>query len=355
MVAINPFKQTKQLLVKIANETKVGAIAVVAVALLILGFNFLKGKKLLTSSTTLYANYNNIQGLQKSNPVLINGLQVGTVYDIRTDKNMRNILVEINITKDVHIAENSIAVIKTNPISTPSIEIVLGDAADHLKNKDTIAVSATGGILGNLMEKVDPVITQLKRTMVSLDTLLVNFNTVLDPNAKGNISSALRNLNTVTTSMVQSTASLNTLLNTQTGSLAKTLNNVESITGNMANNNEKINNVMTSLDKTTTKISQLEFDKAVNTLNATLADFQKTVAKLNNTDGSLGKILNDPTLYNNLASTGNKLNLLLDDVRINPKRYVNISVFGKKAKGSPLTTPLPDTLNSPYIIEVVNQ
>lgn len=339
---------------KIANETKVGAIAVVAVAMLILGFNFLKGKKLLTSSTTLYANYSNIQGLQKSNPVLINGLQVGTVYDIRTDKNMRNILIEINITKDVYIAKNSVAVIKTNPIATPSLEIVLGNSNEHLKNKDSIATSDTGGLLGGLMEKVDPVITQLKRTMVSLDTLLVNFNTVLDPNAKGNISSALRNLNTITTSMVQSTSSLNTLLNTQTGSLAKTLNNVESITGNMANNNEKINNVMSSLDKTTTKISELEFEKAVNTLNATLADFQQTVAKLNKPDGTLGKILNDPTLYNNLASTGNKLNLLLDDVRINPKRYVNISVFGRKPKGNPVTVPFPDTLNSPYLIKLAN-
>ncbi|MEX0635305.1 MAG: MlaD family protein [Ferruginibacter sp.] len=336
---------------KISNETKVGAIAVVAVALLLLGFNFLKGKKLFTSSTTIYAIYNNIQGLQKSNPVLINGLQIGTVYDIRTDKSMRNILVEINVTKDVYIAKNSMAVVKTNPISTSSIEIILGDAVDHLRNKDTIKTSSTGGLLGNLMEKVDPVIAQLKNTMISLDTLLLNFNTVLDPNAKGNISSALKNMNLITTSMVQSTAYLNVLLNTQTGALAKTLNNVESITGNMAMNNEKINNVMSNLDKTTSKIAELEFEKAVNTLNATLADFQKTVSKINSTDGTMGKILNDPTLYNNLASTGNKLNLLLDDVRIHPKRYVNISVFGKKAKGTPLSIPLPDTVNSPYQIK----
>lgn len=336
---------------KISNETKVGAIAVVAVALLILGFNFLKGKKLFTSSTTIYAVYNNIQGLQKSNPVLINGLQIGTVYDIRTDKSMRNILVEINITKNVHIAKNSFAVVKTNPIATSSIEIILGDAEDHLRNKDTIKTSSTGGLLGNLMEKVDPVIAQLKNTMISLDTLLLNFNTVLDPNAKGNISSALKNMNLITTSMVQSTAYLNVLLNTKTGALAKTLNNVESITGNMAMNNEKINNVMSNLDKATAKIAELEFEKAVNTLNATLADFQQTIAKINNADGTMGKILNDPTLYNNLASTGNKLNLLLDDVRIHPKRYVNISVFGKKAKGTPLSIPLPDTVNSPYQIK----
>ena len=96
---------------KISNETKVGAIAVVCVTLLILGFNFLKGKKLFSSSTTLFAKYGNVQGLQNSNPIVINGLQVGTVYKISTDKDMRQIMVELNITKDINIPKNSIAII----------------------------------------------------------------------------------------------------------------------------------------------------------------------------------------------------------------------------------------------------
>ena len=338
---------------KIANETKVGAIAVVSVALLILGFNFLKGKKLFTNSTILYANYSNIQGLQKSNPILINGLQVGTVYDIRTDKNMKNILVELNITKDVYIPTNSIALIKTNPIATPSLEIKLGDAATHLNNKDTIITEHSGGIFGSLLEKVDPVLFQVKKSITSLDTLLMNFNTILDPRAKNNIGATLQNLNAITASMLRSTASLQLLLNTQTGALAKSLTNVESITRNFAGTNEKITSVVTNLDKTTTKLSQLELEKAVNTLNATLADLKNMVAKMNSTDGSLGSLINDPKLYNNLASTGNKLNLLLDDIRVNPKRYVNISVFGKKQNNSPLVIPMPDTLHAPYYIEKV--
>lgn len=338
---------------KIANETKVGAIAVVSVALLILGFNFLKGKKLFTKSTILYANYGNVQGLQKSNPVLINGLQVGTVYDIRTDKDMRNILVELNITKDVYIPTNSIALIKTNPIATPSMEIKLGDATTNLKTKDTIITEHSGGMFGNLLEKVDPVLFQVRKSITSLDTLLMNFNTILDPTAKNNIGSTLQNLNAVTASMLQSTASLQILLNSQTGALAKSLNNVESITRNFAGANDKISNVVTNLDKTATKISELELEKAVNTLNTTLTDLKNMVAKMNSTDGSLGRLVNDPKLYDNLASTGNKLNLLLDDIRINPKRYVSISVFGRKQNNSPIQVPLPDTLHAPYYIEKV--
>jgi len=340
--------------VKVSNETKVGAIAVVSVALLILGFSFLKGKKLVGKSTALYAVYGNVQGLQKSNPVIINGMQVGTVFDIRTDKNMRSILVEMNIVKDVFIPVNSICIIKSNPISTPSLEIKLGDAATHFKNKDTILTEASGGLFDNVLKNVDPVLFEVKRSIKSLDTLLVNFNTILDPKAKNNIGATLENLNAVTASMIQSTASLQILLNTQTGALAKSLNNVSSITGNLAATNDKVTNVVTNLDKTTSKIAALEFDKTMNTLNATLADLQAIVGKMNSTNGTLGKLMNDPVMYNNLASTGNKLNLLLDDIRINPKRYVNISVFGKKQKGSALMVPLPDTLNAPYYIEKVN-
>lgn len=338
---------------KISNETKVGVLAVVAIALLILGFNFLKGKKIFTNSTTLYASYGNIQGLQKSNPILINGLQVGTVYDIRTDKNMKSILVEMNITKDVYIPTNSLAIIRNNPISTPSIEIKLGDAATHLKSKDTILTELSGGIFDAVLQKVDPVLFEVKKAVSSLDTLLGNFNTVLDPRAKNNIGASLENLNKITASMVQTTASLQVLLNAQTGALAKTLNNVESITGNMANSNEKITHVIDNLDKTTTKFSNLDVEQSVNKLNAAMTELQATMAKMNSTDGTLGKLINDPALYQNLASTGNKLNLLLDDIRVNPKRYVSISVFGKKGKTAPLAVPLPDTLNSPYYIEKV--
>ena len=338
---------------KISNETKVGAIAIVSIVLLVLGFSFLKGKKLWSDSTTLFANYGNVQGLQKSNPVFINGLQVGSVLDIRTDKNMRNILIEMNITKDVLIPENSICIIKSNPLATPSLEIKLGSATTFLNSRDTILTEKSGGLFDDVLKNVDPVLFEVKRAIKSVDTLLYNFNTVLDPTAKGNINATLANLNTVTASMIRSTASLQSLLNTQTGALAKTLNNMSSITGNLAATNGQITHVVSNLDQATTKLAALEFEKTMNTLNVTVEELRAVVGKMNSTEGSLGKIINDPVLYNNLASTGNKLNLLLDDVRINPKRYVNISVFGKKQKGSALMVPLPDTLNAPYYIEKV--
>jgi len=340
--------------VKISNETKVGAITVVSVALLILGFNFLKGKKLWSKDTMITGKYGNVQGLQNSNPVIINGLQVGTVYKIRTDKDMRDILVDINITKDIDIPKNSIAIIKANPIGTTSIEIKLGDATENLKNKDIILTETSGGIFDDVLKKVDPVLYEVRKAVSSVDTLLGNFNNILDPNARGNIAEVLANLNKVTASMVTSTASLNGLLNSQTGALPKSLNNVSAITGNFANNNDKINNVMSNLDKTTAKFADINVKKTLDTLDRAINDLKNMIGKFNNNNGTLGKLLNDPTMYQNLASSGNKLNLLLDDIRVNPKRYINVSVFGKKQNNNPLLVPLPDTLNSPYYVEKVN-
>ncbi len=338
---------------KITNETKVGAITIISVAVLILGFNFLKGKKLWSKDTMITGKYGNVQGLQNSNPVIINGLQVGTVYKITTEKDMREILVDLNITKDINIPKNSIAIIKANPIGTTSVEIKLGDAVENLKNKDIILTETSGGMFEDVLKKVDPVLYEVRKAVSSIDTLLGNFNTILDPRAKGNIAQVLANLNQVTASMVSSTASLNGLLNTQTGALAKSLNNVSSITENFAKNNEKINSVMSNIDKTTSKFANLNFNKTLDTLDRAVNDLKNIIGKFDNNNGTLGKLLNDPTMYKNLASSGNKLNLLLDDIRVNPKRYISISVFGKKQNNNPLLVPLPDTLNSPYYVEKV--
>ena len=338
---------------KISNETKVGAITVISVALLILGFNFLKGKKLWSKDTMITGKYGNVQGLQNSNPVIINGLQVGTVYKITTEKDMREILVDLNITKDIDIPKNSIAIIKSNPLGTTSVEIKLGDAVENLKDKDIILTETSGGIFDDVLKKVDPVLYEVRKAVSNVDTLLNSFNTILDPRAKGNIAEVLANLNIVTASMVSSTASLNGLLNTQTGALAKSLNNVNSITSNFAANNEKINHVMTNLDKTTSKFADLNVKKTLDTLDRAINDLKNMIGKFDNNNGTLGKLLNDPSLYKNLASSGNKLNLLLDDIRVNPKRYISISVFGKKQNNNPILVPLPDTLNSPYYVQKV--
>jgi phospholipid/cholesterol/gamma-HCH transport system substrate-binding protein len=339
--------------VKISNETKIGALAVVSITLLILGFSFLKGKKLFSDSKTLVGKFANINGLTNSNPVSVNGLQVGTVFNISPSKDMHNILVTMTINGDYDIPDNSIAIIKPNPLGITTLEIKLGDSKTFLKDKGIINTEANAGILDDILQKADPVLYAMKIALKSIDSLVGKVNAVIDPEAKKNFGTTLENLNKVTGSLIVSAASLQMLLNTQTGTLAKTLNNLSSVTGNLASNNDKISAVLTNLDKTTTKLSKLELQNTLDSLDATIHNLNAVVSAFNTSNGTIGLLLNDPSLYKNLTSTSNKLNLLLDDIRVNPKRYVNISVFGKKNTNSPLLIPLPDTVNSPYTVEKI--
>ncbi len=334
---------------KISNETKIGALTAIAITLLVLGFNFLKGKTFFGKSHTVYAKYTNVQGLATSNLVTINGLQVGSVYSITTDKNMKEILVNMNLTKDVNIPKNSIATINTDLLGVKTIVIHLGDSKEYLAKKDTIATEPTTGIFNEILNKVDPVFIQVKKAVSSIDSILFSVNRILDPTAKNNIGATLDHLNKTTANLINASASLDILLNTQTGALAKTLNNLNSFTGNLAGNNDKINSLVSNLDKTATSLSKLDLEKTLTTLNTTIGDLKSTIGKLNSTTGTAGLLLNDTRLYNNLTATANKLNLLIDDLKTNPKRYVNISVFGKKNKNAGLTVPLPDTVNAPYL------
>jgi len=334
---------------KISNETKIGALTAIAIVFLVLGFNFLKGKTFFGKSHNLFAKYTNVQGLAASNPVMINGLQVGTVYSISTDKNMKEILVNMNMTKDVNIPVNSIAIIKPSLLGITSVEITLGDAKTYLPKNDTIATAASSGIFTDVLSKVDPILYQVTKAVTSIDSVLLSVNRILDPAAKNNIGATLANLNKTTANLIGASASLTILLNTQTGALAGTLNNLNSFTANLDKNNDKITNMVGNLDKTATNLSQLDLQQTLNTLNTTIGDLKSTIGKLNSTSGTAGLLLNDTKLYNNLTATANKLNLLIDDLKTNPKRYINISVFGKKNTNTGLTVPLPDTVNAPYL------
>ena len=333
---------------KVSNETKVGALTAVSIALLILGFNFLKGHS-LSSKTFLYSKFKSVDGLVVSNPVNINGFQVGTIAEIgESDENMSSILVKIKIVKDVKIPTTSKAIVRSNPLGTTTLEIVLDtlNTVAYAKDGDYLASSTSPGLLGGINDAIDkklqPTIDQVRATLITLDTLLYNFNTVLDPNTKGNMQSVIANANKATASIVQSTASLSTLLNTQTGALAKSLDNVAVFSKSLADSRDKITGIMDNVEKTTATLSRMELDKTIRQMNEAVSGLKATIEKVNSTDGTLGSLINDKKMYNNLTSTINSMNLLMQDLRLHPKRYVNVSVFGKKDKSEPLMKPMSE-------------
>ncbi len=329
---------------KISNETKVGALTAIAITLLILGFNFLRGKTLFKTGNFIYAKYTDTKGIMVSNAVYINGFQVGSVFEIENaDQNLSSIIVGIKLKDYYNIPANSVASIKDNPLGAASIQITMGDAKQFLKSGDTVLTASSAGLLGNLMDKLGPVGDQLKNTVHSLDSVLKNINSIFDPNTKNNLQAVIANINKVTASLVVSSASIQSMMNEQSGAITQSMNNVASFTKNLSDNNEKVTKMLSNMEKTTDNFSKSDIAGTVDKLKTTISNLNSILEKVSSKDGSLGKLMNDKALYDNLTNTVRSANILMDDLRVHPKRYVNISVFGKKDKSGPLLEPLPVT------------
>lgn len=325
---------------KISNELKVGALTAVAIVVLILGFNFLKGTDLTKRSEKLYAVFPNVKGLAVSNAVIINGLPVGKVSNMaETDPNMSGIIVEINLDKHINIPENSQVTINSELLGSGSLEILMGNSGTLAASGDTLESVVKAGLMDNLSENIRPTMDNVNSTLTELQLLIKKTSAIMDDGTDKNLRSIIANLQ-------HSTASLDRLISSQNGVLMKSLNNVESITGNLASNNEKISNTLGNLEATSAKFAAADIEQVLQSVSGTMQKLEATVEKISSTDGSLGMLLNDRQLYNEIRETNRSLTTLLDDVRVNPKRYVSISVFGRKDKGPMLQAPIYDTTQS---------
>ena len=333
---------------KLSNETKVGMLAVVAILILVFGFNFLKGQSIFSKPHVLYAKFAEIGSLDKSNPVKINGLPIGTVYNIKqADKEVDSVVVEIHLTRDVLIPKYSIAFIDGTVLGTAfiNIEKPQANSSVYYENGDTIVTRLDKGLFGTIQSQLAPTIVRVNQTLDSLKIAIGAIASVFDPHTKNNMQDLIANLTV-------SSGHLQQLLNAQSGQLAQSLGNLNSVTGNLAKNNDAINSSIRNVEVTTSKLANANIEGTMAALNGAVTELKNTISNLNSKNGSLGLLMNDRELYDRLTGVADRLGkaalsaeITLDDLRANPKRYVNISVFGGKNKGEPLTSPaVKDTL-----------
>jgi len=322
------------------KEFKVGLLTIATLAILIIGFNFLKGKDLFNKDVRVYAVFAQLGSLAKSNEVKINGLPIGTVYDlVPLDKNVSGIKVIITLKMDINIPANSIAYIKDpfGGLGSANIVIEQGNSTTYLKDGDQLATRQDQGLLGGLSAEVSPTLSKVRNSLDSLNRVMGNINTLFDTDAKNNLQQSIANLNQVT-------AALNAMLS-ESGPLSGTLGNVSSITGNLRKNNDSISAILANTRKFTGDLANLDLKPTMDTLQAAVSQLKYSMSKISSNEGTLGALINDRSLYNKLNSTILSAEILMDDLRIHPKRYVNLSIFGKKDKGGALTSPaLKDTI-----------
>jgi phospholipid/cholesterol/gamma-HCH transport system substrate-binding protein len=316
---------------KISNETKVGILTIVALAFLIIGFNFLKGKNIFTKEKHLYAVFGDLGSLKKSNEVKINGLPVGIVYDYtELDKELTGIIVTITLKRDVNIPKNSVATIESELLGGAFINIAKGTLKEYLVDGDTLVTDLASSLLGDVKAQINPTLGKIREAIDSLKMVLSGVSNLFEKDTKGNITEVIANLK-------DATASLKTLLQADGGPLSNTLNNVASFTGNLKKNNDSITAAINSIKKTADNFSSLEIQPTIDTLQATVAELRKLLESINSSQGSLSKLMNDPALYNNLNDALLAAEILMDDIRVHPKRYTTI--LTKKVKTEPLTSP----------------
>ncbi|MBS1565128.1 MAG: MCE family protein, partial [Bacteroidetes bacterium] len=271
---------------KVSNETKVGALTAISITLLILGFNYLKGKNLLSKAKTeVYAVFDRVDGLTVSTPVTINGLPIGKVYEMNEkDRRLSGVVVTINLTKDIDIPRNSFASIKTDLLGGATVNIVLGDSKDLTKNGDTLATQNIPSLTDDLKSSINPTLAVVNGTLKSLDSLLEVIGTYFDPNTKSNF-------HLIVTNLTHSSAELNKLMDSKNGALAQSLGNMQSITGNLAKSNDKITQTLDHMEKATGNLANLKLDETVNSLQGAMNELKTAVAKANSKEGSLGLLL----------------------------------------------------------------
>jgi phospholipid/cholesterol/gamma-HCH transport system substrate-binding protein len=318
---------------KISNETKVGILTISALTLLILGFNFLKGKDLFTRSKKIYAVFTDLGSLAKSNEVKINGLPIGKVYDLNAkDKDISGIVVTINLSMSVNIPDNSVAYISSGLVGSSYIIIEKGNSTRYMSLGDTLQTRIDNGLLGDVKAQLNPTLVKVRDDLDSLKIIFSNVNKLFNSEAKGNLQQTLLNLK-------QATASLNAMLDNQNGALAKTLNNASSITESFKKNNDSITAIISNTKKLTEKLSNLDLKQMIDSMQVAVSQLKGAIAKVNSPNGTLGALINDRKLYDKLNDAVLSAEILIDDLRAHPKRYVNLSVFGKKDKGGALTSP----------------
>ena len=314
---------------KISNEVKVGVTALLTIAVFVWLFSFLKGKDLLKSTAIYYTVYDKVGGLAESSPVEINGYKVGVVRSLDfIDPVSGRLLVKFSVKKGFKLPKNTVAeIVPISLLGGMKVQFVYGKGPGTYSDGDTIP----GRLAESLMDKIDteilPVKEKITNLIVVLDSVIKSVDEVMNPEFKKNFSGTLAHLNSTT-------ASLDKVLGSKEKELSATIDNINKFTKMLSDNSGKMNKTFSNLEMISDTLAASDLSGSVANLKKSLEKASLLVDNLNKGKGSAGQFLTNDSLYTNLSGSLESLNLLLKDMKANPKRYVHFSLFGKKNTAS---------------------
>lgn len=298
---------------KLTKEIKIALVAIVGILIMYFGINFLKGMNLFSTNNAYYMTFDDIQGLGASTPIYADGYKVGTVDGMEYDyKENGPIKVKVDINKDLRIPQGSKAEIVKDLMGNLQVNLLL---ANNPRERVEPGGVIPGAVNGGMMDKAANLIPVVEKMLPKLDSILTSVNALLADPA---LAASLHNVETITSNLTVSTRELNTLmagLNKQVPGMVR-----------------KANGVLDNTNRLTANLASLDVQGTLNRVNQTLESAHQFTEKLNSNQGSLGLLMNDTKLYDNLTSTMSHADSLFIDLKAHPKRYVHFSVFGRKDK-----------------------
>ncbi len=312
---------------KFSQETKVGILAVVALAMLYFGFNFLKGSDFFSSNRQYETIYDNVDGLTVSNPVQVNGFTVGRVKTIKILQDQQNkMLVTMDIRKDLAVGEGSKAILADNGLlGGKLIKLELNQQGQTMEDGGKLVAVKESGMVATLSNKATPVLNNVDSLTRNLNRIVLSFD-----KTAAILNQTLAGANKVT-------GTLDLTVQENRAALRATLANVNRLSASLAETEKQVKPILAKASTFADSLNALQLRQTLNTANQTVANLQKLLAGIQQGKGSIGKLTSDEALYANVNATTVSLERLLTDFRENPKRYVHFSLFGRKDKGTPAT------------------
>ncbi|MBL7110542.1 MAG: MCE family protein [Bacteroidales bacterium] len=310
---------------KLSNEVRLGIIITIAIAIVIWGLNFLKGKNILKATNDYYAVYDQIGGLEVNSKVLMNGYRIGQVEDIYfNDDGSGNLTIVLGVHKSHKIPLGSVSeIFSADLLGTKAVQILLADNDEFYSDGDTLKSGFKFGLDQQLEEQLLPVKDKAEKLIVTIDSLLHNLQYVFDEETMNSLKESIKNLE-------ESSENVSDML-AANSKLRAMIGHIESITRNLSENNKAISGAIQNFAAISDSLAQANLKATVEKTNLTLEQTHILLKKINDGEGTLGMLVNNDTLYRHIQDVSRDLDKLLIDLQENPKKYINVSVFGGKS------------------------